>query len=136
MKHAKNILLILFLVALDQVSKFYFISKNIKIFEYFSLNFVANTGALFGFFKGYNFIFIFLSLIVIALILCNYKDKKLRFGFNFILAGAFGNLIDRIFRGYVVDFINLKIWPVFNLADGFVTVGVLILVYIILKEKG
>lgn len=136
MKYENNVLLVLFLVFLDQLSKFYFFAKNIEIFEYFSFNYVSNTGALFGWFKGYNFIFIILSLVVIGTIFYNYRNRKLRFGFDFILAGAFGNLIDRIFRGYVVDFVDFKVWPVFNLADAFVTVGVLILLYKMLKEKG
>lgn len=136
MKYENNVLLVLFLVFLDQLSKFYLFGRNIKIFEYFSFNYVSNTGALFGWFKGYNLLFIVLSLIVIGIIFYNYRSKKLRFGFDFILAGAFGNLIDRVFRGYVVDFIDFKVWPVFNLADAFVTMGVLILLYKMLKEKG
>ena len=135
MKNLKNILFVLALLILDQLTKFYFIGKNIKIFEYFSFNFTANTGIVFGFFKGMNLIFIFTSLIIICFVIYFYREKKLRLGFNFILAGAFGNLIDRIFRGYVVDFIDLKIWPVFNLADAFIVIGVLLLIYFMWKEK-
>ncbi len=131
-----NLLLILFLVILDQITKDYFINKNIKIFEYLSFNFVANTGAVFGLFKGFNWIFLIISILVGCFIVYYYKkEKRLRLSFNFILAGVAGNLIDRISRGYVVDFIDLKAWPVFNLADSYIVIGAAILVYKILKEK-
>lgn len=136
MRFTKNILIILFLVIFDQVSKFYFFGKNIEIFRYFSFNFVANTGTIFGIVKNVNLLMIFISLLVIGFVFYYYKkDRRLRLGLNFVLAGAFGNLIDRIFRGYVVDFIDLRIWPVFNLADIFISFGVIYLLYKIIKEK-
>ncbi len=137
MKHLKNILLILTLIVVDQLSKLYFIGKNIEIFKYFSFSYLQNTGGVFGILKNSNFYFILLTLIIIFVVVYYYdKDKKFSLGFNFLLAGAFDNLIDRVFRGYVIDFIDFKIWPVFNLADVFITLGVLIIVYKTLKEKG
>ena len=138
MKNPKNILLILSLIILDQATKFYFTGKNIEIFKYFSFNFVANTGMGFGLLKGFNLLFIFTTLLVILLtyyIMYKKKEKKYQLSFNLIIAGAIGNLIDRIFRGFVVDFIDIKIWPVFNLADAFVTIGVVILAWKMIKEK-
>ena len=120
MKHIKHILLIFFLILLDQISKFYFFRKN---------SFVSNTGTFFGLLKNMNFVFIILSIVVIVFVIYYYKEDKLRSGFDFVLAGAFGNLIDRLFRGFVVDFIDLKFWPVFNLADVFITLGVILLIY-------
>ncbi len=136
MKYLKSILLIIILVILDQLSKFYFINRNIKIFSFFSLTFVKNTGVSFGLFKGYNLIFILLTLLVIATIIYNYKKyPKSYLAFNLILAGAIGNLIDRIFRGFVIDFIDFNFWPVFNLADSLIVIGALILIYNLIKEK-
>lgn len=136
MKYLKDVLLVLFLVTLDQISKFYFFNKNLRIFRYFYLNFVANTGTVFGFIKDVNLLMIIFSFFVIGFLFYYYaKNRKLRFGLDFVLAGAFGNLFDRIFMGYVVDFIDLKIWPVFNLADMFIVFGMIILLWKVFKEK-
>ncbi len=136
MKYLKDFIFVLILIVIDQLTKLYFIGKHIYLFKYFSFNFVANTGISFGFFKGYNILFILISLLVILFVFYFYnKEKKHSLAFNFILAGAFGNLIDRIFRGYVIDFVDLGFWPVFNLADVFVTCGALLLLYYMMKEK-
>ncbi len=136
MKNLRNILLIVLLVLFDQLTKLYFYGKNIYIFKYLSLSFISNTGASFGILKGNNLLFIFITLIVIGLMIYYFnKEKKYLMAFTFLLAGAFGNLIDRIFRGFVVDFIDFKFWYVFNLADTFVTIGILLLVYYLFKEK-
>ncbi|MBS3135242.1 signal peptidase II [Candidatus Woesearchaeota archaeon] len=110
------------LVVLDQVSKYF-------------LTTITNTGAAFGILKGYNILLLIINLI--ALIICIFfyiKDKKLKLPLTFLIAGILGNLIDRIFFGYVRDFINLKFWPVFNLADSYNVIGVIILIVIIWKE--
>ena len=74
-------------------------------------------------------------LIIIGFVIYYYsKYKNLQFSFSLILAGAISNLIDRIFRGYIVDFINVGIWPVFNLADSFNFIGVILIAYIVLKK--
>ena len=136
MKYLKSIFLILFLVILDQISKFYFFGKSIYIFKYFSITSTFNTGITFGIFKGYNILFIFIILLIIGFVIYLYKkDKKYSLAYGFILAGAFGNLIDRVFRGFVVDFIDFRIWPIFNLADAFVTMGVLLLIYYLWRDK-
>jgi len=110
------------LVVLDQVSKYF-------------LTTITNTGAAFGILKGYNILLLIINLI--ALIICIFfyiKDKKLKLPLTFLIAGILGNLIDRIFFGYVRDFINLKFWPVFNLADSYNVIGVIVLIVIIWKE--
>lgn len=136
MKYLKSIIFILVLVVLDQLAKFYFFGKNIYFFKYLSFNFVANTGVSFGLFSGYNLLFVLFSLVVIGFILYIYKkERRFSLALNFILAGAVGNLVDRLFRGYVVDFVDLGFWPVFNLADVFIIIGGLILVYYLVKEK-
>ena len=69
------------------------------------------------------------------LILTTLSVNLLECCFNsFLIAGIIGNSIDRIILGYVRDFIDLGFWPVFNLADSFNVIGVLILMWIILKE--
>lgn len=58
-----------------------------------------------------------------------------RLALGLILAGALGNLIDRIFLGYVIDFLDFRIWPVFNLADSAITIGAILLGWLILSPK-
>lgn len=114
-------LLMLLLIILDQVSK-YFLTTTI------------NYGAAFSLFQGYTAFLIIISLIVLIACIYYYKEKKLRIGLNFLISGIVGNLIDRIYFGYVRDFINLRIFPVFNLADMFNIIGVIIIAYILLKK--
>ena len=108
---------ILFLLFLDQLTKI--LTLNIhKKFLFFSINSTTNTGTLFGLSQGNNLLFTLLSLALISLLIYFYKkEPPLQTGFNFILAGALGNLLDRLFRGVVLDFLDFKIWPIFNLAD-------------------
>lgn len=96
------------------------------------LTYVQNPGAAFGLFKGQQRFFI---LIAVPLIL--YLSWLLRrgasvrslpaWGCALALGGAVGNLIDRLRLGYVIDFIDLRVWPVFNLGDSAITVGVALL---------
>lgn len=107
------------------------ILKNI-----FHITYVQNTGAAFSILKGRTFFFTTVSSIVILVIIffvIKYPIKERAFGIvmGMILGGALGNLIDRVRYGYVVDFIDFRIWPVFNVADCAIVVGVLILVYFI-----
>lgn len=124
---------------IDQISKFHFKrvllknNGNIDIFKFFSLTFVKNYGILFGFLNGENFriFIIFFSLVAIFLIfLFVLRLKKLepyyQFSLGLIEGGIIGNLIDRIRFGYVFDFINFHFWPVFNFADSFIMIGVIL----------
>ncbi|MBW3014853.1 signal peptidase II [Candidatus Woesearchaeota archaeon] len=122
----------LFVVAIDQVSK-YFV-RNLRY------DFVKNTGAIFGVLKGATGFLIVVSLVVIFLLFWYRKDilkqKKIhQVCYALVLGGVIGNLIDRVVYGYVIDFIDFKVWPVFNLADVALSVGVLLLVYLIIREK-
>ena len=114
-------LLIILLIILDQLTKY--------LFPY-----TINYGAAFGILRGYTTFLIIISLIVVLICFYYFREKKLRIGLSFILAGTISNLIDRIFLGYVRDFIDLKIWPVFNLADSFNFIGVILIAYIVLKK--
>lgn len=146
-KYISIILIILLLVIIDQISKLlvlnYLENEIIFIDNFFSFTFVKNYGAAFGLFGGST---LFLVLITILLILYltydTYKNinKKLNIIFDIlIISGALGNLIDRIFRHYVVDFISFILFnnqmPVFNIADILVTFGVIGLIFTIFKEE-
>ncbi len=103
------------------------------------LTHVQNTGGAFSILEGKQFIFIFVSVVLISFLILLLKSRKLsnksRFAIAFILGGALGNLFDRIFRGYVVDFIDIRIIPVFNIADTCITIGVCILAFELLTNE-
>jgi len=131
------------ILCLDQSTKF-IVNKNFTPHEsipiikgIFHLTLVHNRGAAFGILKGQAFLFVFTSIFAIILIyrgLKNTRGNLYSISLGLILAGAIGNLIDRVFFGYVIDFLDLRIWPVFNVADSAITVGAILLGYSILKK--
>ena len=136
----------IFIVLIDQFSK-YLMFNNKKLFInkdflLFKLDFVKNYGAAFNIFSGSR---IFLSLISILfsilLIYLIFRKNTLNsfdlYSYSFILGGTIGNGIDRIYKGFVVDFINLNIinFPVFNIADISINIGFIILLYNIFKNN-
>lgn len=134
MKH-QNILLIIGLILLDQLTKRFFFQKEFIFIKFFSLTYIENTGIAFSLLQNNNFLLTIIMIIILAGIIYLYqKEKKYRLGLSFLIAGAIGNLIDRIFHGFVIDFINISIWPVFNLADTFNIIGIIILIYQIYKK--
>ena len=129
-------------VVIDRLTKNFFTSilslrESLPIIrDYFHMTLVHNTGIAFGLFKNQGIVFIIIPVIAIILLAYNiyyYKnnDENLSrlyiVAFSLILGGAIGNLIDRILFGYVIDFIDLKVWPVFNLADSAITIGALVI---------
>ena len=127
----KFILMSLIIIILDQITKIVFTNKSIGI-----INYATNTGAAFSLFQNFTIGLISFSILISIAILYFYKKyPKLYLPLAFILGGTIGNLIDRIQIGYVRDFIDLKVWPIFNMADSFNIIGVSILIYLILKEK-
>ncbi len=124
-----------FIVLTDQLTKF-LIKSNFQLNEsvpiiknIFHLTYINNFGAGFGILQQQRWILIFISVAVIGTIfyyLGRIKEKELLLQVlaGFILGGTMGNLIDRAFYGYVTDFLDFRIWPVFNLADSFVTIGI------------
>lgn len=97
---------------------------------------VYNTGIAFGLFKDQGAVFIIMPIIAIILLIFNvyYYRQNDEFishtyiiAFSLILGGAIGNLIDRIRYGYVIDFIDFRVWPVFNVADSAITIGAVII---------
>jgi len=136
----------IFIIIIDQFTK-YLIFFNYELvtnkdYLLFRLDFVKNYGAAFNIFSGNR---IFLSFIsVIFSILITYLILKKRtlnsidlYTYSFILGGTIGNGIDRILRGYVIDFINLNIinFPVFNIADISINIGFILLFYSLFKNK-
>ena len=146
-KYLYIVLFIVGLVLIDQVSKLlvvnYLSDKIVLINNFFSLDYVKNTGAAFGFFSGNIFFLVLITLALVIYLIYELKqniDKKFNLVFIIlIISGAIGNLIDRVFRGVVVDFISFILFnsqmPVFNIADIFVTCGVAGLIFVIFKEE-
>jgi signal peptidase II len=98
------------------------------------VTYVQNTGAAFGMFRGHVTLFILLSVAVAAWIVAELRKRRghgraTLLGLSLILGGAIGNVIDRLRFGYVVDFIDLRVWPVFNIADSAITIGVTLLLW-------
>jgi signal peptidase II len=103
----------------------------------FWLHLVTNTGASFGMLKQYNVVLSVLSIIVLAGILIYFRkaEKKVRPCLVLIAAGTLGNLVNRVMYGFVVDFIDFKFFPVFNIADMAIFFGVAGFAYILIREK-
>ncbi len=141
MKLSKNYIFIfiaLGLIVFDQLTKFlirFFMEKGqsiVLIPNILHITYVQNTGIAFGLFQNSTSLLIWFSVIVIGIILYLY-DKINFIPRALIVAGIIGNLIDRIFLRFVVDFIDFRIWPAFNVADSCLTVGVALLIIDILK---
>jgi len=132
MKKQNYYLLIFGLIILDQFTKRLFFEKSYEILSFIGIKYAENTGIAFGLFQGYNWLFVLISVIIIGA--CVYFFKEYPLPLSFIIAGALGNLIDRLFFGFVIDFIQISVWPIFNLADSFNTIGVILLVYLLYKE--
>lgn len=137
------LIIVLTTLSLDQLTKF-LISRNLYLNQsspvikgIFHLTLIHNRGAAFGILRNQVPLFIFTSLFAIILIFLNLKNSNKRlynFSLSLILAGASGNLIDRLFLGYVIDFLDFRIWPVFNIADSAITIGAILLGWSILKK--
>ena len=139
--------LFLTLVILDQVTKalvinFFNLYDSVALLPMINLTFVVNYGFAFGLLNNPSLNQILVSLVILAIIiyflylLIKTQDKIFQLTLTLILAGALGNFIDRIFRGFVIDFIDIYIgkyhWPAFNVADSCITVGFIVLMINIL----
>ena len=106
----------------------------------FRFTHVRNTGAAFGLFPQGGAVFLIIAVIVSAVILYYYRQVPqggwlLRLALGLQLGGALGNVIDRVRLGYVVDFVDVWRWPVFNVADSCIVIGVGLLMLIMLREE-
>ena len=130
------ILLSLILIMLDRITKLWAslssINKNL-FYGIVSFTYTTNTGAGFSILQDNNIILAILALIVLGAMIY-FRNEFPKIGFMLIISGLLGNLIDRISYGYVIDFINLKFWPIFNVADSCIFVGVIITVIYLLQS--
>jgi signal peptidase II len=109
----------------------------------FHITLVYNRGAAFGILKNQVPFFIAASVCAVVMIVYHLKkdagrSRKLSlytFSVGLILAGAAGNLVDRVFFGYVVDFLDFRVWPVFNIADSAITAGAVLLGVAMVREE-
>lgn len=137
-KFARILLLATAVLLADQLSKLLVISllylgeSRPIIQDFFHLSYVSNPGAAFGILPDQRGLFLVLAFFVLASVL--YLALKiagermiLQYALGFILGGTLGNLVDRLFRGRVVDFLDFRVWPVFNVADMALVVGALLL---------
>ena len=147
--------LIAALVVLDQVTK-RLVADSVRLYSsrvvipgFFNITRVHNNGAIFGMFSEATshallVILTAASLVALALVIYYFiktpaADWKIKLALSLILAGALGNFVDRLFRGYVVDFLDFYVkrwhWPFFNLADSSITVGAFLLVIFFVFRK-
>lgn len=145
------IILILVLTAIDQLSKLYMynmsggeIGYSIPIInDFFHLTYIENHGGIFGVFQGKINYFTIISIVLIAYVVIteikNFKKYKfpIKLGISIITAGALGNMIDRIFRGFVIDMVDFRgIWGfIFNIADTYIHIGLYIILFTLIKDE-
>ena len=124
---------------LDQLSKFFVLrqlsySESLPVLPpFFHLTLVANTGVAFGLFRGNSDLFV---VVGIAILFWIYRflrknrvtDRWVRVGLGLVAGGALGNLVDRIRFGHVVDFLDFRVWPVFNIADSCIFIGTVLFI--------
>ena len=141
------------IVILDQLTKKIILAKMalrdvVEVTSFFDIVHLHNYGAAFSFLHnagGWQRYFLSAISILVSILLPFYIKKNqhdifLAMGLTLVLGGAIGNLVDRLFLGYVVDFVSLHIddifyWPAFNVADSAISLGVILLIYDALKKK-
>ena len=125
-------IMILTIILIDQLMKFFLTNKNVDIIPgILTFKYLKNYGVAFGFGKNINTPVIFINLTLVALILILLVkidfEKKICIPLFMVIGGAISNCIDRIFRGFIVDFFYVRFFkfPVFNAADIFISIGIL-----------
>lgn len=127
---------------LDQFTKYLVIQllpfrSSFPAEGFFRFTHTHNTGSAFGIFQGQNTPLIFISFVGIIILVLIYRSQPrpsnwLRLSLGLQLGGAFGNLVDRLRLGHVTDFIDIGLWPVFNLADASIVTGLVLLAWVFL----
>ena len=140
------IIISIILLCIDQISKLLVVNLLTKtnsiaiIKNFFYLTYINNDGAAFSILVGKRVLLILIAVLVIVMLIRyikknNIQNKLELVSISLIIGGSLGNLIDRVVRGYVIDFLDFKIFnynfPIFNLADTFIVIGVFLL---LLKE--
>lgn len=139
-------LLALLVVLVDQATKYFVVQhfavgESVPVLEnIFHWTFILNRGAAFGMLEGSRWLFVVIALAVIGGVL--YLRKEIEqsgvlacMGAALFTGGAVGNLIDRMLHGVVIDFFDFRIWPIFNVADIAICVGVGLIIWSILKTE-
>ncbi len=145
MKRFSKILSLAFVVVLlDRLSKMWVIrhfqlGESRPLAPFFHLTYLHNTGTAFGLFQNNNRLLLYFAFTLLIVLvyaargLCERGGAWAFWGVLLVLGGAVGNIIDRIHYGRVVDFLDFRVWPVFNLADSAITVGTFCLAVGLLK---
>lgn len=144
MKHKKLLVIILgiSIVLIDQVLKGLLVEQNFEIIpNILNITCTKNTGMAFGIGKSNLYIIIIVNIIIIGAVIKilidrgKHLDLKILISLLLILSGGIGNLIDRLFRGYVIDYIDINIldFPNFNIADISIALGIVLLIIYIIK---
>lgn len=131
--------IVFFVYFFDRMSKFYAEKLLLKgqsipvLKNIIHATLIHNTGAAFGMFREASCLFVIIAVLAAVLIIHLFIKHRRNLAFlekmavSFIFGGILGNLTDRLLYGHVIDFIDFRIWPVFNIADSFITIGALIL---------
>ncbi len=131
------------IIVLDQLTKMALINKNITLIpNLMEFTYTKNTGAAFGIGSNNIIMVIIVNVIILGFIIKFLKDNSKKVDFPIIislvliLSGAIGNLIDRLFRGFVIDFIDINVlnFPNFNIADISIVLGIFVLIIVITKS--
>ncbi|MGA2586460.1 MAG: signal peptidase II [Candidatus Aminicenantales bacterium] len=154
-RHTPYFILIAVLVAVDQITKALVAGSVPKygtmpvIPGFFDISHVPNTGAIFGMFSGSSnklATILLTAAQIAAMVMVIYyffktpaSQKGTKFALTLILSGAFGNLIDRVMHGYVIDFLRFYIkryeWPNFNVADSCISIGAVLLIFFLITRR-
>lgn len=141
-----TIIISIILLCIDQISKLLVVNLLTKtdsitiIKNFFYLTYINNDGAAFSILVGKRIFLILIAVLAIVMLIRyikknNIQNKLELVSISLIIGGSLGNLMDRVIRGYVIDFLDFKIFnynfPIFNLADTFIVIGVILL---LLKE--
>lgn len=141
----------LIVLLLDQVTKFYAVkllkgnAPVVVIENFLQLNYVENFGAAFGILQNKKIFFVVMTTVVVIGILVYMKTNTnltntMKLALAMVIGGAIGNLLDRVRLGYVVDFIDVNFWglydfPVFNIADSSIVIATILICYLVIFNK-
>ena len=145
----KTYIIAVLILIIDQVSKtlietFFKLNDSVQVIkDFFYITVVHNTGGAWSIFSNHSYLFIIASVIAIILLIkfmFGFKNNlRNNIAFAFLFGGIFSNLADRIFLGYVRDFLDFKLfgynYPIFNIADITIVVGVILLIVAVIKGE-
>lgn len=138
-------ILLTFIVIIDQITK-HLVIKNLHnqsisvIQNVFDITYAQNTGAAFSIFQGKGWFFLLTTPLIILLLtfyffINKHQKNFVSYPIAMIIGGAIGNYIDRLHYGFVIDFLDFKFWPIFNIADTCIVTGTILLAIQLLLRK-